>query len=59
MDIRIFHLPTRKDDVSIIERRLHELEMYAREGADLDDVEINWMDTANTWLLDTEGKHRE
>lgn len=51
MDIRVFHLPTRNDDVYVIESRLRELEAYARAGAELDDVELNWMDTANTWLL--------
>jgi hypothetical protein len=51
MDIRIFDLPTRNDDPYIIERRLRELENKARYGVKLDEVEINWMDTANTWLI--------
>ena len=51
MDIRVFDLPTRNDDPYIIERRLHELENKARYGVKLDEIEIDWMDTANTWLI--------
>ncbi|CAB4142399.1 hypothetical protein UFOVP447_4 [uncultured Caudovirales phage] len=51
MDIRVFDLPTRYDDPYTIERRLRELEERARHGVELDEVEINWMDTANTWLI--------
>lgn len=51
MDVRVFNLPTRDDDLYTIERRLYELEERARRGTDLDEVEINWMDTANTWLI--------
>jgi hypothetical protein len=51
MDIRVFDLPTRYDDPYAIECRLRELEDRAREGIELDEVEINWMDTANTWLI--------
>jgi len=51
MDIRIFDLPTRRDRPEVIERRLAELERRARNGEDLDGVEMDWIDTANTWLL--------
>ncbi len=51
MDIRVFHLPPRTADVYTIEKCLQELEQKARNGAELDEVEINWMDTANTWLV--------
>jgi hypothetical protein len=51
MDIRVFDLPTRNDDPYTIERRLRELEDRAKHGVELDEVEINWMDTANTWLI--------
>jgi hypothetical protein len=51
MDIRVFDLPTRNDDPYIIERRLRELENKARYGVKLDEIEIDWMDTANTWLI--------
>ena len=51
MDIRVFDLPTRNDDVTLIERRLTELERRARNGEPLDEIELDWMDTANTWLM--------
>ena len=51
MDIRVFDLPTRNDDPYTIERRLRELEDKARHGVKLDEIEIDWMDTANTWLI--------
>lgn len=51
MDIRVFHLPTRADGIYTIEKCLQELEHKVRNGAELDEVEIDWMDTANTWLV--------
>lgn len=51
MDICVFDLPTRRDDPYTIERRLRELEERARSGVKLDEIEIDWMDTANTWLI--------
>jgi hypothetical protein len=51
MDVRVFDLPTCDDDVSLIERRLTELERRARNGEQLDEIELDWMDTANTWLM--------
>lgn len=51
MDIRVFDLPTRDDRTEVIERRLAELERRVQNGEALDEVEVDWMDTANTWLL--------
>lgn len=51
MDIRVFDLPSREAGVMTIERRLRELEDKARHGDKLDEIEIDWMDTANTWLI--------
>ena len=51
MDIRVFDLPTRDDRTEVIERRLAELERRVQNGESLDEVEVDWMDTANTWLL--------
>lgn len=51
MDIRVFDLPTLNDDFTVIERRYNELESKFRNGEKLDDVEIDWMNTANTWLM--------
>jgi hypothetical protein len=53
MELRIFDLPTPKDDTIIIERRWCELNTKFRNGDTLDEVEINWMDSANSWLTTT------
>lgn len=50
MDIRVFDLPTINDDLRVIENRYNELDFKYRCGDSLDDVEIDWMNTANTWL---------
>lgn len=52
MDIRVFELPTRDDDMFVIERRLTELMSRFRNGEQLDEIELDWMDTANTWLVE-------
>lgn len=51
MDIRVFDFPTDKDNINEIERRYTELLSQYRRGEPLDEIEIDWMDTANTWLL--------
>lgn len=51
MDIRVYDLPTLRDGLDIIERRFNELEVKYRNGEQLDEIEIDWLDTANTWLL--------
>lgn len=53
MDIRVFDLPTLVQGRETVEKRLTELETLYRRGAKLDDIEIDWIDTANTWLLTT------
>ena len=53
MEFRIFSLPTERDDIRIIESRWCELNTKLRNGEQLDDVELNWMDTANNWLITT------
>lgn len=53
MNVTLFTLPTPKDDIRVIERTWCELNTRLRNGEKLDEVEINWMDTANTWLMTT------
>ena len=53
MDIRVYNLPTQRDSFDIIEKRFNELEVKYRNGEALDEIEIDWLDTANTWLLTT------
>lgn len=50
-EIRYFSLPTINDDLTVIERTYCELNTKYRNGEPLDEVELNWMDTANTWLV--------
>lgn len=50
-EIRYFSLPTINDDLTVIERTYCELNTKYRNGEYLDEVELNWMDTANTWLV--------
>lgn len=56
MEMRVFNLPTINDDVYIIERQWCELNTKLRNGSVLDEVELNWYDTANTWLLSVQSK---
>lgn len=56
MDIRVFDLPTVDDDINVIERAYCALKTKYRNGEELDEVEFNWMDTANNWLITTESK---
>lgn len=51
-DIKVYNLPTKEDNVFIIERKYCELYSRYRNGEVLDEVEINWMDNANTWLME-------
>lgn len=51
MDIRVFDLPARDADPVEIEKTLTELESKARSGVRLDEIELDWMDSANTWLI--------
>ena len=53
MEFRIFDLPTQRDDTRAIESRWCELNTKLRNGEQLDEVELNWMDTANNWLITT------
>ena len=52
-DYRVFELPTVNDDTFVIGRTWCALNTRLRNGDSLDEVEINWMDSANTWLLES------
>lgn len=51
MDVKVFNLPTKEDTVAKIEKVYCDLNRRYRNGETLDEVEITWMDTANTWLM--------
>jgi hypothetical protein len=51
MDIVLYTFPQLKpESVVEVEHFLYELERKYREGV-IDDVELTWLDQANTWLL--------
>lgn len=50
MDVKVFEFPTANDNTSKIEKKFCELYNKKREGQPLDEVERDWLDTANTWL---------
>lgn len=48
----VYHLvPLEEKNVVQVEKLLSDLEKKYREGIKLDHVELDWMDTANNWLL--------
>lgn len=51
MEVEIFMLPTKDDSVDVIEKVFCELTSRYRNGDELNEVEIDWLDTANTWLM--------
>lgn len=52
MKVKIFDLPTRSDPLGVIERQYVELVSAKRNGVVLDEILLDWMDTANTWLIE-------
>lgn len=52
MEFRVFELPTITDDRDDIERLWCEINARIRNGERVDEVELDWFDTANTWLMD-------
>ena len=51
MDIKVYSFPQLKtDSIGQVEHFVYELERKYRDGV-IDDVELTWMDQANTWLL--------
>ena len=55
MEFRVFDLPTENADRNVIEQRWCEINARIRNGDELDRVELDWFDTANTWLMTAEG----
>lgn len=50
INIEIFDLPTLNSSVHKIEEKFCELNKRYRNGEALDEVEITWLDQANTFL---------
>ena len=51
IDVQVFKLPTKNDNQCDIERMLNKLETRYRRGEKLDEVELTWMDQANSWVM--------
>lgn len=57
MHIEVFTFPTLKDGRIAVETKFCELVNRYRNGEQLDPEAIDWMDTANTWLLTVGNKY--
>lgn len=52
MDIKVYDLPLlEEENVTSVTKHLMELERRYRNAAPMDEIEIDWMDSANNWLL--------
>ena len=56
MDISLYALPTMQNGVAAVEFKYCELFNKYRNGETLDPVVLDWMDTANTWLITSESR---
>lgn len=56
MDVAVYSFPTMADGVVAVEQKFCELMTLYRNGEHLDEIEIDWLDSANNWLMDTESK---
>lgn len=59
MDVMMFDFPTMRDDRIAVETKYCELLNLYRRGEQLDEIEIDWLDSANTWLINTETTSNE
>ena len=56
MDVTMFDFPTMRDGRIAVETKYCELLNLYRRGEQLDEIEIDWLDSANSWLIATESK---
>ena len=56
MQVEMFSLPTMKDGLVAVEQKYCEIYNAYRNGEKLDPEVLDWMDTANTWLLTTRSR---
>lgn len=54
MDVNVYDFPTMSDGVTVVEHKYCELLNKYRDGAKLPPEALDWMDTANTWLMTSE-----
>lgn len=48
MDYKLFRFPMLEDGIVAIEKKVYELEMREKKGEHLDQVELDWLDFANS-----------
>jgi len=53
MQVEMFSLPTLNDGVMVVEQKFCEVFSAYRNGEKLDPEVLDWMDTANTWLMES------
>ena len=53
MQIEMFSLPTMKDGITAVEQKFCQIHSAYRNGETLDPEVLDWMDTANTWLMES------
>jgi hypothetical protein len=53
MQVEMFSLPTLNDGVMAVEQKFCEVLSAYRNGEKLDPEVLDWMDTANTWLMES------
>lgn len=56
MEIEVYSFPTMKDGRTAVEYKYCELLNQYRNGEKLDPEALDWMDSANTWLMTSKGK---
>jgi len=56
MDIEMYKFPTMSDGISAVELKFCELVNKYRNGETLVPEAIDWMDTANNWLMVSDSK---
>ena len=56
MDVEIFKYPTLSDGRIAVEQKYCELINLYRSGEHLNPETLDWMDTANNWLMTTGSK---
>ena len=56
MEIEVYSFPTMKDGRNAVEYKYCELLNQYRNGEHLDPEVLDWMDSANTWLMTAKGK---
>lgn len=54
MDVEVYKFPTMNDGAKAVEYKYCELLNKYRDGTTLPPEALDWMDSANTWLLSSD-----